>query len=268
MAKAPAFQLYAGDFLTGTTLMSNAEVGLFIRLLCLQAEHGSIPDDVERIVRAYGEEARSLWTAVRPKFNHGSTSGTLVNDRMVEVLAARDAFRKRQSNAGKASAQSRSNHGSTAVQQPLPSGSTAVEPLEEGDRDTTQEKKEHASATTRLPVPKVHIPEIIPEGVTPATWEAIKRWVKYREESRKKLTPSGLEAFIKKWSSVGEERAIAAIDNSIAQGWQGCYEQQQDQRRGNTTMTNEEQFTDLANHFAGTIRQQIERDQAGGGEHV
>jgi hypothetical protein len=113
--------------------MSNAEVGLFIRLLCLQAEHGSIPDSVERIVRAYGEEARELWTAVQPKFIHGPTEGTLVNERLCEVLAQRDAFRKRQSEKGKASAASRLS-GLTEPEPRSNPGSTTVEPLGDGDR--------------------------------------------------------------------------------------------------------------------------------------
>lgn len=156
MGKAPAFQFYAGDFLTGTALMSNAEVGLYIRLLCLQAEHGSIPDDVERIVQAYGESARALWTAVRPKFNPGSTAGTLVNARMVEVLAARDAFRARQSEKGKASAKARTQPPTT--EQPRKRrGSTAVQPLEDGDGDGDRregQEKERAR-TARGPHPGV-----------------------------------------------------------------------------------------------------------------
>jgi len=128
--------------------MSNAEVGLFIRLLCLQAEHGSIPDDVERIVRAYGEEARTLWAGVKPKFNRGSTEGTLVNERLCEVLAARDEFRKRQSEKGKASAAIRAL-GSTKPKKRFNRGSTVVEPLGDRDRDIvlTQKGKERARET-------------------------------------------------------------------------------------------------------------------------
>lgn len=123
MGKAPAFQLYSSDFLTGTMLMSNAEVGLYIRLLCLQAEHGSVPDDVERIVQAFGEPSRILWPVVRSKFVAGGIPGSLVNARLNEVLAAREGYRMKQSAKGKRSAELRFNR-----------GSTAVEPLEDEDR--------------------------------------------------------------------------------------------------------------------------------------
>ena len=58
-------------------------------------------------------------------------------------------------------------------------------------------------------------------------WGALKRWEQYRVESRKKLTPSGKEALIKQCMAMGDQRAIAAIDHSIAQGWQGMYEPKQ-----------------------------------------
>lgn len=42
MAKDPAFLFYSGDFLTGTYLMEDAEVGRYIRLLCLQHRKGRL----------------------------------------------------------------------------------------------------------------------------------------------------------------------------------------------------------------------------------
>ena len=40
MAKDPAFQFYTQDFITGTMFMSNEQVGIYIRLLCAQHQHG------------------------------------------------------------------------------------------------------------------------------------------------------------------------------------------------------------------------------------
>lgn len=42
MAKDPAVLFYTSDFLTGTVLMSNEQVGIYIRLLCIQHQHGRI----------------------------------------------------------------------------------------------------------------------------------------------------------------------------------------------------------------------------------
>ena len=40
--RAPAFQMYADDFLGGTITMNNEEKGAYITLLCLQWTKGSV----------------------------------------------------------------------------------------------------------------------------------------------------------------------------------------------------------------------------------
>lgn len=44
MPKDPALLFYPSDFLTGTMFMSNEQVGIYIRLLCAQHQHGGIID--------------------------------------------------------------------------------------------------------------------------------------------------------------------------------------------------------------------------------
>lgn len=46
MAKDPAFLFYSSDFLTGTIFMSNEQVGIYIRLLCSQHQHGGLIDKI------------------------------------------------------------------------------------------------------------------------------------------------------------------------------------------------------------------------------
>lgn len=42
MSKDPAFLFYTQDFVTGTMFMTNEEVGVYVRLLCAQHQHGGI----------------------------------------------------------------------------------------------------------------------------------------------------------------------------------------------------------------------------------
>jgi len=46
MAKDPAFLFYTSDFLTGTMFMTNEQVGIYLRLLCSQHQHGGIIDKI------------------------------------------------------------------------------------------------------------------------------------------------------------------------------------------------------------------------------
>lgn len=42
MAKDPAFLFYPSDFLTGVLFMTNEEVGMYIKLICAQHQHGHL----------------------------------------------------------------------------------------------------------------------------------------------------------------------------------------------------------------------------------
>ena len=55
--KDPAFLFYSNDFLSGTILMSNEEVGKYIRLLCLQHQRGHLKEkDMLNICNTYNED--------------------------------------------------------------------------------------------------------------------------------------------------------------------------------------------------------------------
>ena len=43
--KDPAFLFYSSDFLSGTMLMNNEEIGIYIRLLCLQHQQGHLKEE-------------------------------------------------------------------------------------------------------------------------------------------------------------------------------------------------------------------------------
>lgn len=43
--KDPAFLFYSNDFLSGTMLMSNEEIGIYIKLLCLQHQQGHLKEE-------------------------------------------------------------------------------------------------------------------------------------------------------------------------------------------------------------------------------
>jgi len=57
MAKDPAVLFYTSDFLTGTTTMTNEQVGKYIRLLCLQHQRGVLSEkDMLFICGSYDED--------------------------------------------------------------------------------------------------------------------------------------------------------------------------------------------------------------------
>ena len=83
MAKDPAFLFYTSDFLTGTMFMTNEQVGIYIRLLCSQHQHGGIIDKVSFNSLVGNHEV------VRVKFEE--TESGFYNIRLMEVMGARNA---------------------------------------------------------------------------------------------------------------------------------------------------------------------------------
>lgn len=65
--------------------------------------------------------------------------------------------------------------------------------------------------------------------------DAWKLWIKHRIEIKKKLTPTCIQEQFNEFKDMGESRAVAAIKHTIAKGWQGIREP--DQNKKNTVLT-------------------------------
>jgi hypothetical protein len=89
--KDPAVLFYTQDFLTGTFLMTNEQVGKYIRLLCLQQQNGGLNEcDMLQIC---GEKDEKIWA----KFDF--IDGHYFNKRMtLETTKRRKFIESRQKN--------------------------------------------------------------------------------------------------------------------------------------------------------------------------
>jgi uncharacterized protein YdaU (DUF1376 family) len=85
MGKDPAFLFYSSDFLTGTMTMTNEQVGIYIRLLCLQHQHGRLTEkDMLYICGTYDKD-------VFDKFKKDE-QGMYYNNRLEEETEKRSKF--------------------------------------------------------------------------------------------------------------------------------------------------------------------------------
>jgi len=98
MAKDPAFLFYSSDFLTGTMFMTNEQVGLYIRMLAAQHQHGGRIDT--NVLRMECDRITNGDT-VFAKFKHdehGSYSERLSDEmdkRKEKSLKASESVKKR-----------------------------------------------------------------------------------------------------------------------------------------------------------------------------
>lgn len=83
---------------------------------------------------------------------------------------------------------------------------------------------------------------------TDAFKETWLEWCGFRKETKKKLTKISVKQQIKKLANMGEVRAIAALENSIANGYQGIVEPKSS---GFTSKTKEEKAKEVYAKFLG-----------------
>lgn len=102
---APAFQFYARDFLASTSDMTAAEIGVYIRALCVQWDKGAVPaDDDARMARQFGvsvDEFVATWPVVLRRFR--TTKAGYVNSRLEQERKKQADYRQKQAERGKAS---------------------------------------------------------------------------------------------------------------------------------------------------------------------
>lgn len=78
--KAPAFQFYAQDFLTGCTYLTNEEIGMYIKMLCKQWTDGRIP--IKRLEFLVGAKWENLSQDLKEKFEF---DGEFLHNKRLEI---------------------------------------------------------------------------------------------------------------------------------------------------------------------------------------
>jgi len=213
MKPSPAFQFYPSDWLSSqrVQMMTLEEEGAYIRLLASCWQHGSIPADLERCARLLGKGASTtLVTVVQAMFQPCPNDSTkLVHDRLEKERQKQASWREKSAEGGRKSAQKRA-----ILPGKLKGGSRVVEPPHQpkgnSSSSSSSSNKEESLA--------------LPFGSAEFT-KAWERWIKYRKEIRRPITPTMAESQLKNLASMGEKRAIAMIENTIVKGWQGLREE-------------------------------------------
>lgn len=102
----PWFSLYVDDFIGSetVTVCSNRALGCYMKLLCYQWRHKSIPADPKKLAAICGERSlifSKLWTELREKFPDSiHQEGRLVNRRMEVERRHANSLSKTRANIG------------------------------------------------------------------------------------------------------------------------------------------------------------------------
>lgn len=85
-----SFQFFVNDFEGGTTHMTDAEVGCYLRLLLAQFRRGHLPND-NNFLKRFSTSFEESWPMVKEKFNKNE-DGTLYNEKMKNVRIERNNY--------------------------------------------------------------------------------------------------------------------------------------------------------------------------------
>jgi len=161
--QSPAFQFYARDFLADTDNLTDAAVGLYIRLLCKQWMHESLPENFESEdgdsmidVLPIGDlkERRKAYRTIAKHFNpHPTLEKCVVQGRLERIRQEQRAHSAAKSEAGRVgglTTQSKRKNSSSALPL-LEAESSSALPLLEAESSNTsnllEAKSSSASAT-------------------------------------------------------------------------------------------------------------------------
>lgn len=241
--KSPAFQFYPADFLAdeNVAMMTNQEIGCYIKLMCYCWREGSIPKEISKIAKLCGEDSLAmaeLWRSISQCFTLAiADPSRLLHHRLEAERVKQENFRKERSESGKKGAEAKwaaaSREDSSAIAQPIAehiaNDSSSFASLSLTSSSSSSSKSKSKPTVANAP------PFLLPDWVNSEDWNL---WLKTRKG--KKMISEQMAAQIKKldrWRSAGLDYG-KALSDAAASGWLGLVEPVP---RGGAPPTNQKQ---------------------------
>lgn len=207
MPKDPAFLFYTGDFSTGTQFFTDSQVGIYLRLLMAQHQHGHLSvEQVNHISKTHDP-------VVMKKFKVDA-DGNFYNERLELEIERRKKFTDSRSSNKLGKKKSYDNHMKKTRK-------SYVNHME--NEDESKSKKRNKKEIADI--------EIVDAGFPFQSDEAMAMWVgwkRHRKEKRKPYTPVQIELEIEDITkNFNERQFIEAVKHSIKNGYQGLYKPNQ-----------------------------------------
>ena len=233
MGKSPAFQFYPGDWLSSpnVAMMTPEQEGAYIRLLCYAWADPdcSLPDDDEVLAKL--SRLGEGWfnggsTVVRKCFNqHPTKPERLFNQRLMKEREKQEEWRKKSIEGGIKSGKSRrlqnAKGGSTVVEPKGNSSSSSSSSSSENKKPPLPPKGKARKSKPSFDPASYPLPKHIDTPEVRSVW---RDWCNHRSQKKQKITEETAKRAVNKLAGWGASRAIAAMEHSIANGWQGIFE--------------------------------------------
>lgn len=226
---SPAFRFYPSDFLSDehVALMTNQEIGCYLKLLCYCWREGSIPSDLNKIAKLVGEDGSAiaqLWLAIKPCFTKCPDQPDRLYQKRLEIERKKQLeYKLARSAAGKKGAEARHSKGFEAkVAEPKPSSARAKAELSSSLSSAQLELKQSLSFSLSNKKKQAKKEIGLPDWIPKAEWND---YLAMRKEKRKEATARSQKALVKKLEGFRASGLDLAkvITNAIEHGWTGLF---------------------------------------------
>jgi uncharacterized protein YdaU (DUF1376 family) len=225
--KAPAFQFYAQDFLTGCTYLTNEEIGMYIKMLCKQWTDGKIPK--KRLGFLLGLEWVSLSDELKSKFE--DLGEFIINKRLEIEREKKVNFREKQAENGKKGGRPKKIDSSEDTEKAEKKTQTKPKPFKNIKPNDSQKKPlEEEDENRNKKIEEVKEKEKIDfpffTEKFKVQWQLWKAY-KSKEFGFKYKSIQSEQASLSELSNLAQSKetlAILIINQSIAKGWKGFFE--------------------------------------------
>jgi len=232
MSKDPAFLFYTGDFLSGTMFFTDEQVGVYLRLLMAQHQHGRLTEkQVKIICKSYDKE-------VLEKFEKDA-EGKFYNLRLETEINKRKSY-----------SESRSNNRKGKVKEDKPKRKKTSKSydihMEDENRNKDENKKEDETEILKTPLEK-----------------KFDEFLEYRKQIKKPVVEKSLQPLKNKlWelSNKDTQTAIDILDQTITNGWQGIFEIKNNNNGKQATNQNQQIRDKIRTDLERKITDRINRD--------
>ena len=221
MAKAPAFQFYAGDFLTDVMDWTDEEVGVHIRLIAWSwVNRRGIPRDTQRLTRI-APKVVEAWPVIKEKWSAGPDD-TWVNEKLEGIRSDSDAFRASQrersllavaARQGKPKPIGKPSGSPTGKPNGKPMGSPMGNPLE-GEVEVSTEGRMEREKSVDMIWPGWAGPNTL------SAWEEFKayRLAEYKMRYKAKATEQKAVNRLAQYYKTGKD-CVDGLNLAMARGW-------------------------------------------------
>lgn len=219
--KSPAFQFYAAEFLAdeNVVLMSNQEVGCYIKLMAYCWREGSIPADIAKIAKLCGEDGSAmaqLWLSIKQCFVLANGShDRLTHPRLEKEREKQGEFRKGRSEAGKKGASARWDK---AQMDGKANGSAMAQPLANDGSSSSSSSSMSSPSEKKARVPRFDARGFLMENG--ASEKTVDAWLEIRKGKRLKQTDVAMEGAVDEAKKAGMTLE-AALQLCCKRGWGG-----------------------------------------------